>query len=230
MTTREDYITAVRYMVKGELPLGEPEIIMAISQALKEHSQIHPRLVSEDESGTGSFDYAVTLFAEWSQGYSVIKKVEYPVDDSTPSNSPLQDDAWTIYAKPAGKFLRFLEDIPAAGQSFRVTYSALHAVTDAASTVDAFDDEAVQALAASYFCSMISTYFAQTQDSTIQADSVDHKNKSRDYEARAKAYRKMYFDHMGIADGETVPASVTRDQDMRPSWQTDKITHPRKFR
>ncbi|MFA5423042.1 MAG: hypothetical protein WC374_04225 [Phycisphaerae bacterium] len=230
MSTRQDYIAAISNLVGGELPLGEAEKIAAIGVAVKEHSKHYPQVVVEDETGAGVFDYALTLLASWKDGFSSIKKVEYPVDDTEAEASVLQDDAWAIYQKPTGKNLRFLEDEPAATESFRVTYTALHTCTDAACTIETAAEEAVQMLAAAHFCNMLATYYAQTSDSTIQADSVDHKSKASEYAARARTYRKLYFDFMGIEEGKTLPASVTRDQDAKPSWRSDNLTHPRKFR
>lgn len=230
MSTRQDYITAIGNMVGGELPLGEAEKILAISLAIKEHSRHNPQVVIEDEDGDGGFDYAVSLLALWSTGFSVIKTVEYPVDDDDESAAVLQDDAWRIYETPAGEFLRFLEDVPTSDESLRITYTALHTCTDAACTVKSFDDEAVQVLASAHFCGMLSAYYAQTQDSTINADSVDHTSKGREYAARAGMYRKLYFNHLGVKEGQTKAASVIRDQDMKPSWMGDRLTHPRKYR
>jgi len=217
-------------MVAGELPLGQAEKILAISQAMKEHSRYRPRIVVEDETGDGGFDYAISDLEHWKSGFSVIKTVEYPVDDDDETPDILEDDQWTIYKKPAGDYLRFLEDTPAATESFRVTYTSYHTCTDAACTVEDYDEEAVQALAAGYFCSMLSAYYAQNQDSTIGADVVDHRSKSQEYAARAKACRAMYFAQIGVAEGKTVAASVTRDQDATPSWQGDGLTHRRKYR
>lgn len=230
MSTRQDYIAAIGNMVGGELPLGEAEKILAISMAVKEHSRHKPQVIVEDEDGDGGFDYAVSLLALWSDGFSVIKTVEYPVDDDDETPDILQDNTWRIYEKPAGQYLRFLENVPTSDESLRVTYTALHTCTDAACTVDDFDEEAVQVLSAAHYCSMLSAYYAQAQDSTINADSVDHTSKGREYAARAGMYRKLYFNHLGIKEGRTKAASVTRDQDMKPSWQGDGLTHPRKYR
>jgi hypothetical protein len=227
MITRQDYITAIGHLVGGELPLGEAERIFAINAALKKYSGHRPRIVVEDEDGNASFDYALSLLAEWTEGFSTIKSVEYPVDDTSETASILDDDSWMIYRKPAGKYLRLLEDTPSATEDIRITYTALHACTDSACTVPAYDEEVLQMLAASIFCDMLAAYFAQTQDSTIQADSVDHKSKASEYSARARAYRKMYFDHLGIKEGETPAASVTKGQDMPGSWGADKMTHGR---
>jgi hypothetical protein len=230
MTTRQDYVTAIDILVSGDHALDVAEKILAISQAIKEHSRHRPQIIVEDETGDGGFDYAVTDLASWSDGFSVIKTVEYPVDDDDETPDLLQDDEWMLYEKPAGKYLRFKEDKPTADEDFRVTYTALHTCTDAASTVEDFDDEAVQALAAAFFCDMLATYYAQNQDSTISADSSDHTSKSRDYAVRAKNYRKVYFDHLGTKEGQTQAASVTRDQDLKGSWAGDKLTHKGKYR
>jgi hypothetical protein len=230
MSTRQDYITAIGRLVGGELPLGEAEKIFAIGAALKRYSGHRPRIVVEDEDGNGGFDYLLTLLADWTEGFSTIKTVEYPVDDTEASADVLSDDQWTIYQKPSGKCLRFLEDTPETTEDIRITYTALHTCTDAACTAPTYDEEALQILAASIFCEMLAAYYAQTQDSTIQADSVDHKSKASEYAARARSYRQMYFNHIGIKEGETPAASLTRDQDAAGSWGGDKMTHPRRFR
>lgn len=230
MSVREDYIEAVDKFVPGEVPLDEADKILAIGMAVKEHSKHRPRVVVEDKDGDGGFDYAISAFASWSDGFSVIKSVEYPVDDDDETPDILQDDAWMIYEKPSGKVLRFLQSSPTADEDMRVIYTALHTCTDAACTVEDFDEEAVQALAAAYFCDMLAANYAQTGDSTIQADSVDHKSKGSEYAARAKRYRQFYFDHLGIKEGQVPPASVTRDQDTKPSWRTGRLTHPKKYR
>ena len=230
MSTRQDYITAIGNMVGGELPLDEAEKILAIGAAMKDHSKQRPLTVVEDESGNDGFDYAISLLASWSDGFSVIKQVEYPVDDDDETPNILQDDAWRIYEKPAGEYLRFLENKPDTDESIRVTYTALHTCTDAACTVKAFDEEAVQALASAHFCNMLSVYYAQTQDSTINADSVDHSSKGREYAARAKTYEGLYYSHIGTKKGQSAAASVTRDQDKDASWAGNKLTHGRKYR
>ena len=230
MSTKQDYIDAINSLVGGEIPLGEADKEAAINMAIKKHSKHRPQIVVEDFDGDGGFDYAISSFASWSDGFSVIKEVEYPVDDDDQTPDILQNDEWRIYEKPAGKVLRFLENEPTADEDFRVTYTALHTCMYTACTVEAFDEEAVHALCAAYFCDMLATYYAQSQDSTIAADSVDHTSKSRDYAARAKAYRKMYFDHLGVKEGQAPAASVTMDQDLKGSWASDKLTHKSKYR
>ena len=132
MSTREDYITAIGQLVQGEIPLDEGDKILAINIAMKAHSKRRPRVIVEDEDGDGGFDYAITDLEYWSDGFSVIQSVEYPVDDDDETPDILQDDAWMIYEKPSGKVLRFKEDTPTADEDFRVVYTALHTCTTSA--------------------------------------------------------------------------------------------------
>jgi hypothetical protein len=196
MTTREDFLTAIGQLVQGEIPLDEADKILAIDMAARTYSKHRPRVVVEDETGAGTFDYAITALAAWSDGFSVIKQIEFPVDDTDETADVLDDDEWQVYSKPAGDYIRFLEDTPAATESFRVTYTAPHSITDAASTVKAADNE----------------------------------GKAAEYTARARVYRKMYFDHMGIKEGERIAASITTDLDPQRSWGTDGVTHRDKSR
>jgi hypothetical protein len=161
----------------------------------------------------------------------MIQQIEYPVDDTDSAADVLDEDAWTIYRKPAGDFLRFLEDEPAADEHFRVTYTALHTCTDAACTVKEIDEEAVQALAAALYCEILSTWFAQNQDSTIQADVVNHTSKSRDFAARAKAFQTIYRKHMGLKEEDTVPpAAAVGSMDLKYPGGSERLTHPRSAR
>jgi len=230
LSTQEDYISAIGQLVPGEIPLDELDKILAINMAVKEHSKHKPLVVVEDVDGDGGFDYALSDLASWSEGFSSIKSVEYPVDDDDETPDILQANEWMIYAKPTGKVLRFLSDTPTAAEDIRVSYTALHTCTGSACTVEDFDEEAVQALAAAYFCDFISTYYAQSQDSIIGADSVDHKSKASEYATRARRYREYYSHHMGIKPGQVPAASVTRDQDKAASWAGDKLTHKARYR
>ncbi len=230
--TRQDYLTAIDNLVPGgsELPLGQAEKIMAIAMAVKEHSRHNPQILVQDITGAGTFDYALSGLTYYSDGFSQVRSVEYPVDDTDETPDILVDSGWMIYQKPAGKYLRFLEDSPSATESIRVTYTALHTCTDSASTIQEIDDEAVQSLASSKFCEMLATYYAQTGDSSMAADSVDHKSKSSEYSSRARLYRKMYYDHIGTKEGSVIAASATIDWDNSPSWGTDRATHPKRYR
>jgi hypothetical protein len=230
MTVLSDYIDTMKSLVPGNLPLGDAAMQIAVRLALAEHGKHKPRVVVEDADGDGGFDYALTGLAEWSAGFSHVRQVEYPVDDDDATADILDAADWEIYEKPAGKQLRFLEDKPTATESFRVTYTAPHACTDSACTVSAADNDAVMTLAAGEFCEMLATHFAQSGDSTIQADTVDHKSRAAEYAGRARAYKAMYRNHMGVQDGKPAPASGTADWDVTYPGGMDRLTKPGRHR
>lgn len=231
MTTRQDYIEEVKKLVPGDNhPIGEAERILAVDMAMKVHSRHRPREIVEDIDGDGGFDYALADLDAWSDGFSAVKQIEYPVDDTDETPDVLQEEEYAIYKKPAGTYLRFLDATPDADEDIRITYTAMHTCTDDDCTVAGFDEKAVEALAAGLFCEMLATAYASDQDSTVNADSVDEHSKAARYQTRARVLKRFYYDHIGIKEGQTPAASVTMDWDKAPSWQADRITHPRRNR
>lgn len=228
MSTKNDFITAIQNLVPGDdLPLGEVEQGIALNKAIKDHSKHNPLIKVQKIAGNGGFNYSITatspILTYWADGFSSIKKIEYPVDDTDQSAEYLEEDEYEIFTKEDGDYLRFLEDEPAITEYFRVHYTALHTCTVTACTVKGYDEEAVQMLAASIFCDMLATAYAQDSDSTISADSVDHKGKAERYATRAKVYRKAYFNHLGIEEGQVQAACITTDWDQEGSWQSDRL-------
>ncbi len=232
MSVLGDYLTAIDELVPGTLPLGESEKTKAVRKAVNTHSRYRPRQEVEDRVGTGAFDYALNDLAFWEDDFSQILSIEYPVDDDAQEASVLTaEEDWTIYQKPETRFIRFLSATPELDVYFRVTYTARHSCEETACTVAAPDEEAVQTLAASFFCRMLAAAYAQDQDSTIAADSVDHSSKRREYETQAAKYRAEYDEHMGIGQAAAAkPASGMVDWDVNYPDGTDRLTHPRRYR
>ena len=213
MTTRQDYIAAMNSMVAGEIPLTEADQLLAISMGVKEHSRHRPHPAVEDFDGDGGFDYPLVGFCELGGGLLDHQIRGVPGGTMTTKRPPCsQTDQWAVYEKPAGKVLRFLNATPESTESLRVKYTALHTCTDSACTVDDFDTEAVQALCASHFCMMLSAYYAQSVDSTIAADSVQHSGRSREYAAPGQDVPQVLFRPPGDQRG----ANPGGQRDIRP--------------
>ena len=228
MSNRQEYIAEVKKLVPGaNHPIGEPEIIKAIQKAINTHSKHRPRIVVEEVAGDEGFDYAVADLAAWADDFSVVRQVEYPVDDTDEEAEILEEDEWEIFETSSGKFLRFLANTPDTTEEFRVTYTARHTCTDDDCSVAGGDDEAVQSLAAAHFCQMLATAYAQDQDSTVGADRVDDLSKSARYGRMRREYRAEYNEHMGIKDGKPKPASMNQDQDVMYPTGHDRLTHPK---
>lgn len=205
----------------------------AVAEAVAEHSRHRPRLAVTDVAGDGS-TYDIPLGAEggvadWDEGFSVVRQVEYPAGEREPVI--LERDTWTEYVTPTGRVLRLLETTPQSGASVRVTWTRAHSVTTLAGTVPDSEFDPVSNLAGSIAAAMLAAEYAQQGDSTIGADSVDHKSKSAEYTALARELRARYFKRMGITDERGAgAASVSADWDLRMGHGQDFLTHPKEWR
>lgn len=173
----------------------------AIDAALATYSRHLPKKVSEDLAGDGSHD--LELPDNWIDEFSVIKSVEYPVDE-VPAIL-IDKSAWMIYQSPDGNVLRLLSESPEIGESVRVRFTIPRLEAD----VRPGDEDAVASLAAANCCDVLANIFTQTGDTTISADSVDYRSKGDEFARRAKALRQRYFDHMGIKADAPQPGFST---------------------
>lgn len=211
----------VKLLVRdGAAVLADPaDYDFSLQEAVKRYSRTKPRVVVEDIAGSGAFDYA--LPASWSDEMSRVRSVEYPAGDREPHLVDALD--WQLYRAPAGTQLRFLSATPIAGETIRLTFSALHSVAEASTTVPAADHDVVVYLAAAIACEQLSSHYSNAGDSTILADSVDHKSKATEYALRAKRF-------MGLAN-ELLPVKTQgeiRAAGGETSWGDEAalLTHP----
>ena len=234
MSTLNDYIAALAELVPGTHPVEDDETYSKLSKAVAKSMDVHskhkPRSVVEDVSGDGGFDYALADLAAWVDEFSQVVQVEYPLDDTSEDEDILDACDWKIYKKPAGSYLRFLSDTPAADETLRVTYTGRHTCTGSACTVAAGDEEAVQSLGASFYCKMLAAVYAQDGDSTIDADVVNQTPKHRVFLDLSGKFRAEYNDHMGIVPGKPKAAVAISDQDVNYPGGMDRLTHPRRYR
>jgi len=101
-------------------------------------------------------------------------------------------------------------------------------LSDTQNTIPESDEDALANLAASLCSAALASAYAPTSDPTITADSVDHKSKSEKYETRSRAQRKIYTDHVGIKEGQVVPATARGDIEINYPDGTERLTHKKK--
>ncbi len=199
-----------------------------IAAAISQYSKHRPDIRVIDITGNGTHDYALPASGAitiWNDEFSSIKSIEYPVGD-VPATL-LENDEYEIYQNPTAKKIRLKNNSPGATETFRVTFTILR--TDA--TIPSADVNALCNLASSLCFEELANAYAQTGDSTIDADSVDHKSKSSEFGARAKRFLQLYKDYIGMKEGELVPpASVVSDLDVNYPGGGDRLTHPRWMR
>lgn len=182
--------------------LTPADLDFAIGEAVKRYSRAKPRVVVADLEGEGNFD--LPLPAEYSEGISEVREVEYPVGRRERSLVDRLD--WAIYRTPLGLVLRLLEDTPEVGESVRVTFTALHTVGDSTS-VPAGDQDAITLIGASLACEALASHYSTAGDATIAADSVSHGGKASEYAMRAKRFMTMATDLVPLPERGTVAAA-----------------------
>lgn len=194
-----------------------------IGAALNRYSVHRPSVLVADIAGNGGHDYS--LPSGWSEGFSLIKAVEYPAGN-VPADY-VDNDEYEIYQSPTARKLRFKADAPSAAETFRVSYTALRSYA----TIAAADIDAFVCLCAAFCCEELATAFAQSGDSLVAADSVDYRDKTQRFASRAKRLMQLYKEHLGLKDDDvTPPASATTDLDVGYPGGRDRLTHPRYLR
>jgi hypothetical protein len=200
------YREKVRQLVRdGAEVLDEVDYDFVIGEALKRYSRIKPRGVVAELEGDGGYDYA--LPAEYDEGFSVVAQVEYPAGRRQPELVDRLD--WRVIRTPAGTVLRFLRDTPREGERIWVPFTALHTATDDATTVPAAEHDVIHLVGASLACEALASHFSQQGDSSIGADSVDHKTKAAEYALRAKRFMQLADQLLPITEQGEVRAAGT---------------------
>jgi len=127
------------------------------------------------------------------------------------------------------KVIRFLEDAPATTQTFLLTYTTLHTLTEATITISDALRPAFKILCSSLASSLIASKYRYSKDPSINADSVDHLAKADMWDAEAKRLMKMYRDWQGGGE-EVNPASVKGEYDLTFPWGAEHVFHPKRWR
>lgn len=186
-----------------------------IMEAVEAYSRQKPLTKIQSSTVTGATYYTVTDWTGWIVDFSDIEKVEYPADDE-PASYLEKDDFYLTKVADAVIRLYFVDDL-SSGEVFRVHYTALHALTTAATTLPENDFKAIANLAASFACEQLAAIFAGTTDPTITSDVVDYKGKGQGFSNLAKIYQEKYNKMLGFDKG----AMVIRDLDTHliSGWQ-----------
>ncbi len=76
---------------------------------------------------------------------------------------------------------------------------------------------AVASWAAGILFDQLAAHHSGTSEPTLQADTIDYASKSRDYAARAKQARTVYYDALGLTPGTPAPACAVVNWSRNPS-------------
>lgn len=197
----------------------------AIALAVSRYSGDRPRKIVVDLTAAGG--HFLDLPESWEDGFSQLEILEYPVNKVPPSEiSPAE---WRLYSNPSSTRIMVTTALAAAA-TVRATHTARHVLNDETDTIPLDAREPVSAYGASVLLDQLASATANSSDPTIGADSVDHRSKSREYAARARAHRQRYLDTFGLAERKNVAHGVIVDLDLTDSRGRDRLTHPGRYR
>lgn len=208
---------AQHYITFSNLPTDfiiAAQMTSAVSAALTRFDDDHARVINGAITGDGTNAYDLsTDLASWDEDSSSVTGVEYPYTLGEDNELKLTD--WSIEDDPTtGMTLCFPSHTPAATETIKVTFVAPW--TEA--TVPSKYIQAVAKLAASNMALMIASRMAQSNESTIGADTFRHNSAARDWRDIAKDLEIQYKELLGliagIAASSPKPASVDMQIDV----------------
>jgi len=196
----------------------------AITAALAQYSSDRPRAVVVDAVSSGG--QRIDLPAGFTDE-SQLLGIEFPVGEIPPSQLPMADIS--IYSAPTVRQV----DLPVWTQpadTLRMTYTAAHLLDDTDDTVPARHRQALASLAASIVCGQLASYYVTEGEPSIQADTVDYKDKSQRFRLRQKDLAADYTRIVGPAPSDRAqPASVTVPLQRNASLGGRRLFHPTRY-
>ncbi len=232
---KEDFLARLDTALQDhaeELQPDDKERILV--QAVVLFSKDKPLTKIKEETGNGT-SYDFDLPTDWIDGFSNIQgRIEYPADTYQDPNY-IESIDWIFFEKLVSNvtttFLRFVSFTPASGYKLRYKYTLPHTLNDTTCTVKECDIESVVNLTAALCFWALAAKYAQSTDSTIEADVIDYQRKTDTYTMLAKEKYAMYNSLMGIGAEAKGKAPATagvslKDLDVPFQWEEDMLTHP----
>lgn len=222
-----DYTTLVTDYVRDDASkISSDQRTAAITAAVERYSRDRPKLKAEDI--TGASGQTIALPASYVADFSEIRSLEYPTGDVPPTLIP--EDEWAYYLQADGVTkIQLINSLPAAS-TVRATYTIKHTLTSLADTIPVGDREAVAKWASALLCDQLAAFYANEQDSAINADSVQTGSRAQEYAKRARDYRKFYLDMMGVDDKRAQPAGTVVNMQRDDARGQDLLYHGRRYR
>jgi hypothetical protein len=158
----------------------------ALAVAVRAFSEVRPRELRKDVSLTANdWTYAlsglatgITPTAEWAEGVSRILEVEEPYDATLQSRSILGPLDFEVDERAAEWRLKYVS--PSAGQTARVTWTALHTLSHTVDTLPADAFELLTQYAAGVALQgPLANLATRTNDPQIAADVVSFRDRQQ---------------------------------------------------
>lgn len=194
-----------------------------IAQALDEFNRRRPRKIATASAscptgnGTTRIDIS-TAIPTYIPGFSRALSLEYPIDQDPECFVPAR--SWTVddellLLKTSGGF------IP-SGEKYRLRHTTPHTVANfpdsgGTTTLNAADFELLGLLVAVYVCEALASTYANLVDTLVQADVVNNRTKTQEYEGRARGLRARFEERIAPPPASQGPASTFASLDVAAS-------------
>ena len=186
--------------------LNPADFASAIRAAVNKFSRLKPKIAVIDVVGNDL--KIMPLPEEWDEGFSKIIEVEYPLNEFPPAH--LMSDLYMVYQSPEGEKL-FTKDNFATTDTLRLSISVAYTVDAAKCDIHKTYFDIVSLWAAARCLDELSTIYSGDGDVTINADSVDHNGRAREYSNRARNLRKQFYDDLGVDPKRNIAAGAVVD-------------------
>ena len=194
-----------------------------IAQALDEFNRRRPRRIATASAscptgnGTARIDIS-TAIPTYLPGFSRALSLEYPIDQDP--ESFVDHKSWTVDDELL--LLKTTGGVIASGAKYRLRHTTPHTVKDfpdtgGSTTLTAADFEALGLLVAVYFCEALASTYANTVDTLVNADVVNNRTKTQEYEGRARNLRARFEERMTAPPASQAPASSFASLDVAAS-------------
>ena len=221
-----DFQTAVDELVRDDAgKIATAERDRAIARAVTRYSADRPRLVVGDVTADGS--NFLPLPTAWADAETQITGLEYPIGEWP--ISLISPEWFGVVPSPTGDEIR-LAGVIINGEAVRVSMTVPHTLSATTDTLPNAHLEAVASYAAALLMDQLASLHSGDTDSTIQADSVEHRSQAQEYAARARTYRARYAEMLGIDPKRLRPAGVAVNLSQPDSRGHDRLTHPNRHR
>lgn len=189
-----DFQSLVARLVRAPAELITPrDIDRVIASAVRQYGTDRPRELVRDVTWP-----AAGHFGPLPAGMDAASRVleaECPIGEVPRSLRRV-----AISMQPLDVLSLVCEDSLAAGAVMRLLFTAGYVLNAQEDTVPAAHRDVVGAWAAHLLCRELATHFSGERESSIGADGSNTESRARNYAARAKEYRAVYFGGLGMVD------------------------------
>jgi hypothetical protein len=216
--------------------LNDSEVLLiGVRGAEPMYSRIQPSEQVADQPANGT--HYLPLPAGYVEGSGTITEVETPPNE-VPANVMDARD-WYVGRDGTGvQRLVFTGTLPATGVVVRVSFTGVRKMAPVAANTTVLDSDfpAFCDLAASLCADSIAAKYARTSEPAFNADAVNFRTRSSEWQQIAKALWTSWERGMGYGSGgesgggNMPPASAYANWDASASWGGAYVNHPRQGR